>query len=269
AKGLQAGECPDLWTLTHPEQVRSIAESYIAAGSDIVETNSFGGSTINLQHYGLEGRTAELNEMAAQLSRKAAGNDKFVVGSVGPTGKMLTMGDVSEDEMYQAFKTQVIALERGGVDAVCIETMTDLDEAQIAIRAAKENTNLEIICTFTFDAAGDNQFFTMMGVSPSQAAIAAVNAGADIIGSNCGNGINNMVEITGQMRAAAPNTPIMIQANAGLPISENGKLVFPETPEDMAALIPDLIQAGANIVGGCCGTTPAHIKAIKNVISNL
>ena len=268
-KGLQAGECAEQWNLSHPDEVRDIARSYVEVGADMIETNSLGGTSIKLELYGLASQAAEINETAARLSREMAGDDRWVIGSVGPTGKMLLLGDITEEELYEAFKTQAIALEKGGADAVCIETMSDTDEAILAIRAAKENTALEVICTFTFNHIGENEYRTMMGVSPAEAAIACVNAGADIIGTNCGNGMDSMINIVAQMRKAIPVHPILVHANAGLPVLKNGVTFYPETPEQMKALIPSIIRAGANIIGGCCGTTPAHIAAIKEVVSGL
>lgn len=156
---------------------------------------------------------------------------------------------------------QVVALAEGGADALCIETMSSITEAVEAIKAAKAHTNLPIICTFTFEP-GARGFRTMMGVTPARAAEEAVAAGADIIGANCGNGIANMIEVTRELRATAPNTPILIHANAGMPVFEDGKTVFKETPADMAGRVQELIDAGANIIGGCCGTTPEHIAAM-------
>ncbi len=265
-KGLKPGECPELWCIDRPDDVFEVAKNYIDAGANMVETDSFGGTCFKFEHYGLAERTAEINEAAAKISRKAAGDDNWVIASIGPTGKMLLMGDVTEEELYNAFKVQAVALEKGGADAVCIETMSAIDEATLAIKATKENTNLEIICTFTFELTVNGDYRTMMGVSPVEAAKATVEAGADIIGTNCGNGIERMIEIVKEIRKVAPDTPILVHANAGLPVNVDGVDTFPETPEDMANQVGGLVEAGANIIGGCCGTTPAHITAMKNAV---
>ena len=267
-KGLKPGECPDEWSLTHYDAVKDIAQSYLDAGADMVETNSFGASRFKLQHFGLQDKAAEINEAAARASREAAGDDRYVIASIGPTGKMLLMGDVTEKELYDCFREQAMALEKGGADAVCIETMTDADEAVQAIKAAKENTGLEVIATFTFDKTPQGEYRTMFGLAPSDAIRAALNAGADIIGTNCGNGMERMIDIVKEIRTAFPETFILVHANAGLPVSVNGVDTFPETPEIMASYIPALIEAGANIVGGCCGTTPGHIRAIREIVNS-
>jgi 5-methyltetrahydrofolate--homocysteine methyltransferase len=266
-KGMQPGECPELWCVDHRREVLEIAESYIEAGADMIETDSFGGTSFKLEHYGLQDRVLELNKAAAAISREAAGDDKYVIASMGPTGKMLLMGDVTEEDLYNAFKEQALGLAEGGADAVCIETMSDIDEAVCAVKAVKENTDLEIICTFSFEKTVSGEYRTMMGVSPADMVAALLPAGADIVGTNCGNGMERMIEIVKEIRTADANIPILVHANAGMPKNVNGKDVFPDTPEDMAGMTPALIAAGANIIGGCCGTTPAHIKAIKEVVS--
>jgi 5-methyltetrahydrofolate--homocysteine methyltransferase len=162
-----------------------------------------------------------------------------------------------------------VALEKGGADAICIETMSDIEEAVQAIRAARENTRLEVICTFTFERTLQGDYRTMMGVSPAQAASAVLEAGADIIGTNCGNGFERMIDIVKEIRTVSSDIPVLVHANAGLPRNVGGKDVFPDTPEQMASLVPDLVHAGANIIGGCCGTTPEHISAIKQAVEKL
>lgn len=264
ATGLKPGECPELWNITHRNEVLRIAESYVNAGSDIIETNSFGGNRFKLANYGLADRVHELNKAAAEISREAAGNERYVAGCVGPTGKMLIMGDVTEDELYQAFREQSLALEEGGADIIIIETMTALDEAVIAAKAARENTGCTVICTMTFDGDTASGFNTMMGVSPSEMVVALKEAGAHVIGSNCGNGIENMIGILKEIRKTDPSVPVIIQANAGVPEYIDGKTVFRESPEMMASFVPALIKEGVNIIGGCCGTTPDHIKAIRS-----
>lgn len=267
--GLKPGECPELWNLTNPDKVYFIAQSYIEAGADIIETNSFGANRFKLQNFGLEDKVEEINLAAAQISRKAAGDEKLVIGSIGPTGKMLFMGEVTEEELFDAFFIQANSLVRGGVDALVIETMTDIEEAIIAINAAKKVANVEVICTMTFEKNLDGKYRTIMGVTPSEMTVKAIEAGADIIGANCGNGIADMIEIVKEIREVNKEIPVLIHANAGVPIYSDGRTIFPETPSFMASKMPELIASGVNIVGGCCGTTPQHIKAFKEKLQEI
>lgn len=263
AAGLEPGICPESWNADYPERVEAIARAYAEAGSEAVETNTFGANRFKLSHYGLQDRAVELNRKAVEITRRAVGPDGIVLGSVGPTGILLMMGEVSEEELYEAFKEQCVALADAGADAICIETMTAIDEATIAVKAAKENTSVEVICTMTFDKTIQGDFRTMMGVSPEEMAHALKAAGADIIGTNCGNGMENMISIVEEIRKTDPDIPILVHANAGKPHFHDGRNIFDETPEITASYVPKLIQAGATCIGGCCGTTPEHISRIK------
>jgi len=264
-KGLPSGSCPEEWNLTHYDDVFDIAKSYELAGSDIISTNSFGSNVFKLSQYNLQEKLSEICQTAAEISRKAAGKDKIVMASIGPTGKFLIMDDVTGEDLYSSFKQQAVAFEEGGADAVCIETFYALDEAEQAIRAVKENTSLEVICTFTFDKS-ESGYKTLMGVSPQQMTESLISYGADIIGANCGSGFLDMIEIVKMIRHVSSSIPLIIQANAGLPVFENGELIYSETPEKIKVIIPKLIEAGANIIGGCCGTTPEHIKVISEIV---
>jgi 5-methyltetrahydrofolate--homocysteine methyltransferase len=266
AKGMAPGECPELWNISHRNEVLSIAQSYVDAGSDIIETNSFGGSRLKLSQHGYGDLVHELNQAAAEISRRAAGNSRHVAGSVGPTGKMLLIGDVTEQELYDGFSEQAIALEKGGADIIIIETMSAVDEASLAVKAARQNTGCIVIVTMTFSRDHNNEYHTMMGVTPSEMVISMLEAGAHIVGSNCGNGITEMIGVTEAIRATDNKIPIIIQANAGVPEFLDGKTVYRESPELMGSFIPQLIKAGANIIGGCCGTTPEHIKEFARIL---
>ena len=266
SSGLQPGQCPELWNIEHPDRVYRIAAQYAEAGADMLETNSFGGTRFKLQHYGVEQRCIEINEAAARLSRTAAGEQRWVLGSVGPTGKMLLLGDVTPEQLYDAFAEQVTALYHGGCDAICVETMSDVEEARLAVRAARERTPLEVIATFTFEQTVNGEYRTMMGTSPREAVAAMIDAGADIVGTNCGNGFARMIDIVREIRAAFGEIPILVHANAGLPVHRDGADYYSDTPQIMAELAPQLVSAGASIVGGCCGTGPQHIKAISDAI---
>lgn len=270
SRGLREGECPELWCLDHPKVIREIAQRYLEAGADIVMTNSFGGTRIKLDQYGLGHRTAEINEAAARLSREAAGPDRHVMASIGPCGKFLMLGNVTEEEVYDSFREQAVALERGGADACSVETMGDIQEAALAVRAVRENTSLEIVASFTFAAQTPEGWRTHMGVTTREMAEAMLEAGAQILGANCSVGPAEMVDIIAELRAAAPDTPLLVHPNAGQPeLDDNGRIAYPLGPEAFAEFVPRLVEAGANIIGGCCGTGPEHIRQIRLAVDAL
>lgn len=268
ARGLKPGECPEAFGLEHPEALAEIASAYLEAGAEIVQTNTFGGSPLKLACYKLEGRTEEINRKAVEAVRRAVGGKAYVSASCGPTGKLLKpAGDADPEEVSAAFQRQMKALLEAGADVLCVETMTDLAEAALAVKAAKSlRPDAPVMATMTFDK-GPRGFFTMMGVSVKKAVEGLQAAGADVVGSNCGNGIEAMVLIAREMRALT-DLPLLIQSNAGLPRLVGGKTVYPETPEFMAEKAKDLLAAGVSIVGGCCGTTPEHIRAIQKTVSD-
>ena len=263
--GLEPGGCPEEFNASRPEVVRAMARQYFDAGSDLALTNSFGGSVFMQKKYGFGERVAEFNRLAAEHARSQAPEGRFVIGSVGPTGEFLEpLGPVSEAEMYDAFAEQVKALEAGGADGVVVETMTAAEEAALAVRAARENTGLVVMATMVFDK-GPRGFFTMMGVTPESAVHAMEEAGAHVVGSNCGNGIDNMVDIARRMRGETDGY-LLIHSNAGIPAMRNGQIVYPESPEYMAKRFAELAEIGVNIIGGCCGTGPEHIRALAAAV---
>lgn len=265
--GLRPGECPEEWCVSHRDAVTDVARAYAAAGSECVKTDSFGASPAKLAAYGLADRCEEIARAAAACSREGAGEDVFVLGSMGPTGKFLLMEDITPEEMEEGFARQAAGLAAGGADALLCETMTDPEEAAIAVAAAKK-TGLPVIATFTFDATAVG-YRTMMGADPEGAARRVLEAGADAVGCNCGNGMERSVEIMRILRAALPDTPLVVHANAGTPRLEGGKNVFPETPGYMASFLPELAALSVSLAGGCCGTLPEHIRAMKDVLSKL
>jgi len=268
AKGLKVQECPESWNIERPSDVEEIAQSYVDAGADIILTNSFGGSPLKLMGYGLRDRCYDLNRAAAEISRKAAGDRALVLGSVGPTGKMVMMGEVSPEELSEGFMEQVKGLADGGTDGIVIETMSDLEEARIAVEAARKVTDLDLAVTFTFSRTQTGEYRTIMGAGIPEYLEMAAAAGVDILGPNCGNGIAGMIDIVREIRAIDPVTPVLVHANAGLPEYRDGETVFPESPSEMASRVKELVAAGANIVGGCCGTTPEHIRHIARLLKS-
>ena len=264
-KDLEPGGCPEDFNVSHPEVVRGMAKAYFDAGSDMVLTNSFGGNRFMLKKYGYGDRVDEVNRLAAEHARSQAPQGRYVVGSVGPTGELLKpLGEVTEDEMLEAFGEQMSALAEGGAEAILIETKFAIEEASAAIRAARESTSLPVMATMTFDK-GPRGFFTMMGVTPQQAAAGLSEAGADVVGVNCGNGIDAMVELAVEMREATDGY-LIVHSNAGIPAIERGVIVYPETPEFMAERFKTLADMGINIIGGCCGTNPDHIRSLAKAV---
>ena len=258
-RGLAPGEPPELWNLNRPDDVRAIAKSYKDAGADIILTNTFGGSRFKIKRAGITEDIKEINRKGVELSKEVAG-DSLVFASIGSTGEfMQPLGTITEKEMIASFSEQVKAFVEGDADGVIIETMSDLNEAKCAIKAVKENSTLTVGASMTFDK-GVRGFATMMGVTPEQSAIELEKEGADIVGANCGSvTIKNMIDIAKIMRKST-SLPLWIKPNAGVPQLKDGKTVYLESPEEMAKCVPELIKIGVSVIGGCCGTTPEHIK---------
>ncbi|OGF58305.1 MAG: hypothetical protein A2Y62_18555 [Candidatus Fischerbacteria bacterium RBG_13_37_8] len=265
-RGLKLGECPEIINLRQPDILEEIAQLYLEAGAEIIQTNTFGASPLRLSHSLLDEKTEEINRIAVQAVRKAVGTTSFISASCGPSGKLLKpYGDTEPEAIRESFHRQFAVLIEEGIDTICIETMTDLTEATLAVRAAKAlSSNVPVIATMTFDAT-PRGFFTIMGVTIEQAVKGLEQAGADIIGSNCGNGIENMIRIAAEFKKFTC-LPLIIQSNAGLPIMKDTTPFYPETPEFMAEKSKELVRLGVSIIGGCCGTTSAHIKAIRKAL---
>ena len=261
-RGLAPGGCPEAMNAEAPEVVVGIHREYVEAGADIIVTNTFGGSSAKLGHYGLQDRVYDLNARAVELARQAAGSDRFVAGSIGPTGRFLApVGDADFDEMVAVFGEQVRAFAEAGADLVTMETFLDIRELRAAVIAAREFSSLPIVAQMTFDDGGRS----VLGTPPEAAAVTLDALGVDVIGSNCGLGIDGIYALLEKMRAVT-SLPLISQANAGLPELRNGVTVFPGTPEEMTAYHDRLLAIGVRIIGGCCGTTPAHIRAMRQAL---
>lgn len=258
-RGLPVGACPDAWNLTQPEKVKEVARAYVDAGSQVILTNTFGANRYVLARHGLADRVAEVNRAGVDISLRAAAGRAMVFASVGPSGVMLMMGQVKENELKAGFAEQVQAIAAAGADGIVIETMSDPAEASLAAAAAHE-TGLPVVACMTFDS-GAKKDRTMMGATPEQAAELLSAAGADVLGSNCGHGIAGMVDVCRRLHTVT-NGPIWIKANAGLPENVDGQTVYRQTPAEFAAYVSELVEAGAMFLGGCCGTTPDSIRAV-------
>jgi 5-methyltetrahydrofolate--homocysteine methyltransferase len=266
ARGLEPGSSPEYLNISNPDALVEVARLYLGAGADLITTNTFGGSSLKLQAYRLDDRTEEINRAAVEVLKPVVDGRAYISASVGPTGKILKpYGDTEPEAIAESFGRQVGALIEAGADLICVETMIDLAEARLAVAAARSHSSdIPVIATMTFDAT-PRGYFTTMGVTVERACRELVDAGADIVGSNCGNGIDAMLEIAREFAAHA-SVPVIIQSNAGIPENRAGTVVYPESPEFMAERVPRLIDLGVAIIGGCCGTGPDHIRALRAAI---
>lgn len=258
--GLQIGASPEIFNLENPDRVQAVAQSYVDAGSRIVTTNTFGGTTYSLERHGLADRVEEINRIGVECSKRAAGNRALVFASMGPSGKRLMQGEVTEIELFNAFSIQAQALAAAGADGLVLETMYDLEEAKVALKAAKE-TGLPVCACMVYDARS-GMTRTLTGTTVEQATKALTEAGADLIGANCGQGIEGFVNLAAKMKAHT-HLPLWIKANAGLPKMINGHARYQTTAKDFAHYAPALLKAGTHFIGGCCGTNPDFIRALK------
>ena len=263
--GMKPGDCPELLNVTNPELVQKVHRAYFEAGSDIIETNTFGASKIKLAEYGLSDRMEEINRAAVQNVKIASGGKVKVAGAMGPTGGFIQpLGELDFDDVYQNYLEQAKVLAAAGADYILIETCIEIQEMRAALLAAKDACNLPVICQLSFSEDGR----TVTGTDPQSAAVILSAMGADVIGANCSLGPEQLVPIVREL-AENCSCPISIQPNAGMPHLVDGKTVFPMMPEDFGKWAPELVKAGATFIGGCCGTTPEHIRAIKKALEGV
>ena len=263
-RGLPIGACPDLWNLTHPEKVREVARAYVEAGSRVILTNTFGANRFVLDRHGAGAQAAEIARAGVEISRAAAGERARVFASLGPSGKMLAMGEVAEGELRAAFEETAGALAAAGADGIVVETMSELAEARLAVAAAAA-TGLPVVGSMVFDSGRDGMH-TMMGETPEQTAEALAAAGAAAIGSNCGRGAEQMLPVCERLRAAT-GLPVWIKPNAGAPELVAGRAVYRTTPAEFVRHMLAIAAAGASLIGGCCGTTPEHLRALVTAVN--
>ena len=264
ARGLRPGDSPEALNLSNPEALAEVARLYVDAGADLITSNTFGGSPLKLEAYSLDGEAEKINAAAIEVLKPVVTGEAYISASIGPPGKLLTpYGDTEPERIAGSFSRQIGAVIEAGADIVCVETMIDLTEAQLAVIAARTiSSEIPIIATMT-----QRGYFTTMGVPIERACEGLVEAGADIVGSNCGNGIDRMLEIASEFVNRSP-VPVIIQSNAGVPEIRGGEVVYPESPDFMAARVPQLIDLGVAIIGGCCGTGPDHVRALRTAIDS-
>lgn len=267
--GAKPGQMCDIWNVEQPEKVLQVAKSYVDAGSNIILTNTFNSNRVILAKHGMESRVAELNKAGAEISKKATGGKAYVFASLGPTGKLVTMGELSPEETEAIFAEQAAALEAGGADALVVETQSDIAEAEAALKGALKATKIPVGVSFTFDS-GEGGLFTMMGVSVQAACEMAQRVGAAFVGGNCGAGIETFPNIVKAFAAAGCTLPIWAKGNAGKPeMGPDGKTVYKSVPQIYADTVQPLLEAGARFIGGCCGSNPEHIRAIAEKMAAL
>ncbi len=266
ARGLAPGAAPELWNADNPAAVEAVASSYAQAGADVILTNTFGGNRFIMAPHGLEERTAELVEKGAAISCKAcAGTETKVFGSIGPTGKIVMMNEVPAEELSAAFAEAASALARGGCEAIVLETFNELAEIELALKATIDACDLPVVASMTF-SSGPDSTATMMGNTPADLATLAADCGAAAVGANCGVGPDNYVKVT-KLFKEATDLPIWIKANAGLPqLGPDGETTFPMSAEKFTEYLPQLIDAGACFIGGCCGTSPEFIAGLRTAL---
>ncbi len=262
-RGLMQGSPPDEWNLTHPDIVREITREYRDAGADVILTNSFGANRLRLEPHGLSGRVAEINTAAVQLARSVIGDSAVVAGDIGPSARFLALGEVSAEELADVFAEQAEALRRAGADWIVVESMTDVEEMAIAVKAAAA-TKLPVVASMTYNRT-PRGFRTMMGNPPETCVRRAEEAGAAVLGANCGSGIEDYVPLAPILRKLSP-LPLWIKANAGVPQIVNAKVVYPLTPAQFASYVPALLSEGVDVVGGCCGTDHDFIQEVGRAI---
>jgi 5-methyltetrahydrofolate--homocysteine methyltransferase len=263
ARGLEAGECPDHWNLTHPDRVEAVARAYVEAGSQVILTNTFRANRLAMERHGLAEQLREINLRGVEISRRAAVGRARVFASMGPSGKLLMTDEVSEEELLETFTEQSRALAEAGADALIFETMSDLAEAKVCVQAARP-TGLPIVVSLAYDS-GKNLDRTMMGTTPEVAAAELTEAGADVIGANCGQGIESYAALCQRLHNST-TLPIWIKPNAGLPELVESGTHYQTAPEAFTRHAPALLAAGANFLGGCCGSSPDFIRALAIVL---
>ena len=265
--GRSPGDASEWLNLLSPEAVRQVHREYIDAGSQIIQTSTFNGNRLRLEVYGLGERVREVNLTAAQAAREAAGHDALVAGDIGPSGKLLAMGEVDERALVDAFAEQAAALAEGGVDLFHVETMSDLAEARAAVEGVRRASDRPVLLTMSFDTGKPEALRTMMGVTPAQLAEAAQEMGVFGLGANCGRGLEGYQEVMRALADARPEAVLVAKLNAGIPRMEAGQVVYDGTPERMAAYALWCAENGIGIIGACCGSTPRHIEAMARALA--